>query len=336
MALAVRADRTARRAMALLRPSPAPDIDQSKSPAAELPRIDRRARNAGTSLEGSCHALMHEVGRRYGAEHHVTLDRLMDFIPRSNDPTCSAGFGMGLVMYLGPQIIVTGGRSALAQCMRLPTRYRSYTCVHGIGHALMRAYHGRLRQSVQCVPQARSAGAGLRAGRVPRLLDLLARRRRHGPQVERRLAALSLQRPPLVRAPLLVPLLRRAGGRSDPGQPARDSHRVRGIAPAAAVRLRERARRSRFRRIRWRRRASARGSRAGMRVPACAVSPCRRCSGVRRASARCSRCAGTCRTAKGRTASAGSAGRSPSSRTAASVAPTRIAGRARRSSGSRS
>jgi hypothetical protein len=124
------------------------DIDESGNPAAELPRIDRRARTAGTSLEGMCHGLMHEVGRRYGAEHHVTLARLMDYIPRSNDPTCSAGFGMGLVMYLGPQIIISGGRSALAQCMRLPTRYRSYTCVHGIGHALMRAYHGRLRQSV--------------------------------------------------------------------------------------------------------------------------------------------------------------------------------------------
>jgi hypothetical protein len=124
------------------------DIDESGNPAAELPRIDRRARTAGTSLEGMCHGLMHEVGLRYGAEHHVTLARLMDYIPRSNDPTCSAGFGMGLVMYLGPQIIISGGRSALAQCMRLPTRYRSYTCVHGIGHALMRAYHGRLRQSV--------------------------------------------------------------------------------------------------------------------------------------------------------------------------------------------
>ncbi len=125
------------------------DIDQAGTPAKELPRIDRRARRAGTSLEGNCHALMHEVGRRYGAEHHVTLGRLMDYIPRSNDPTCSAGFGMGLVMYLGPQIIVSGGRSALAQCMRLPTRYRSYTCVHGIGHALMRAYHGRLREAVE-------------------------------------------------------------------------------------------------------------------------------------------------------------------------------------------
>jgi len=125
------------------------DIDRSRNPAAELPRIDERARRAGTSLEGNCHALMHEVGRRYGAEHHVTLARLMDYIPRSNDPTCSAGFGMGLVMYLGPQIIASGGRTALGQCMRLPTRYRSYTCVHGIGHALMRGYHGRLRQSVE-------------------------------------------------------------------------------------------------------------------------------------------------------------------------------------------
>jgi hypothetical protein len=124
------------------------DIDTSGDPATELPRIDRRARNAGTSLEGMCHVLMHEVGREYGAEHHITLGRLMDYIPRSNDPTCSAGFGMGLVMYLGPQIILSGGQSALKQCMRLPTRYRSYTCVHGIGHALMRAYHGRLREAV--------------------------------------------------------------------------------------------------------------------------------------------------------------------------------------------
>src|SRR4051794_12794414 len=125
------------------------DIDRSGNPARELPRIDRRARAADTSLTGNCHALMHEVGRRYGAEHHVTLGDLMRFIPQSNDPTCSAGFGMGLVMYLGPQIIVSGGRTALVQCMRLPTRYRSYTCVHGIGHALMRGYHGRLQQAVE-------------------------------------------------------------------------------------------------------------------------------------------------------------------------------------------
>ena len=97
------------------------DIDHSGNPAAELPRIDRRARESGTALESMCHPLMHEVGRRYGAEHHVTLAELMNYIPRSNDPTCSAGFGMGLVMYLGPQIIVTGGRSALKEYARSRT-----------------------------------------------------------------------------------------------------------------------------------------------------------------------------------------------------------------------
>jgi hypothetical protein len=56
---------------------------------------------------------------------------------------------MGLVMYLGPQILSSGGRAAAAACARLPTRYRVYTCVHGLGHALLRAYHGDLGQAVR-------------------------------------------------------------------------------------------------------------------------------------------------------------------------------------------
>jgi hypothetical protein len=124
------------------------DIDASRDPARELPRIDRRARAAGTSLYGSCHVLMHEVGRRWAADHKLTLEGLQRVVPRSNDPTCSAGFGMGVVMYLGPEIIRGGGREAVRTCLRLPTRYRSYTCVHGLGHALMRGYHGQLRVAV--------------------------------------------------------------------------------------------------------------------------------------------------------------------------------------------
>ena len=124
------------------------DVDRSRDPARELPRIDRRARIAGTSLAGSCHVLMHEVGRRYAAEHRLTLATLQHAVPRSNDPTCSAGFGMGLIMQLGPEIIRDGGAAAARTCERLPTRYRAYTCVHGLGHALLRGYHGRLRQAV--------------------------------------------------------------------------------------------------------------------------------------------------------------------------------------------
>jgi hypothetical protein len=128
------------------------DIDRSGDPATELPKIDRRAQAAGTDLYGRCHLLMHVVGRRWAAEHHLTLERLQQVVPRSNDPGCSAGFGMGLVIYLGPQIIPTGGRSALKTCLRLPTRYRQYTCVHSLGHALMRGYHETLWLAVNaCV-----------------------------------------------------------------------------------------------------------------------------------------------------------------------------------------
>jgi hypothetical protein len=125
------------------------DVDRSGDPARELPRIDRRARAAGTSLYGRCHLLMHVVGRRWAREHHLTLDRLQDVVPRSNDPGCSAGFGMGLVMALGPAIISTGGRSALSTCTSLPTRMRQFTCVHSLGHALMRGYHETLFLAVR-------------------------------------------------------------------------------------------------------------------------------------------------------------------------------------------
>jgi hypothetical protein len=117
------------------------DVERSGDPATELPKIDRRARAAPTSLEARCHMLMHVVGRRWARDHHLTLDGLQRVVPRSNDPGCSAGFGMGLVMALGPQIIATGGKSALATCERLPTRLRRFTCVHSLGHALMRGYH---------------------------------------------------------------------------------------------------------------------------------------------------------------------------------------------------
>jgi hypothetical protein len=124
-------------------------VEASTDPASELPRIDREVRETGGEIAGGCHALMHEVGRRYGRAHGVTLLNLRRYIPRSSDPTCSAGFGMGLVMYLGPELVRTGGRSALAQCAKLPTRMREYTCVHGLGHALMRGYHGQLARAVR-------------------------------------------------------------------------------------------------------------------------------------------------------------------------------------------
>ena len=124
------------------------DIESSGNPARELPRIDRRVAQVGGPLEAGCHVLMHQVGREFARDHKVTLSTLQHYIPRSNDPNCSAGFGMGMVMYLGPQILRSGGTAGAAACARLPTRYREYTCIHGLGHALMRAYHGALGEAV--------------------------------------------------------------------------------------------------------------------------------------------------------------------------------------------
>ena len=135
------------------------DVNASGNPARELPRIDSRVRAAGGALEGGCHVLMHEVGRRYAQEHKLTLGELQHYVPRSNDPNCSAGFGMGLVMYLGPQILRSGASAGVRSCAELPTRYRAYTCVHGLGHALMRAYHGNLGESVRACRKLRPAYA---------------------------------------------------------------------------------------------------------------------------------------------------------------------------------
>jgi len=71
------------------------DIETSRDPASELPRIDRRVAAAGGPVEAGCHVLMHEVGREFARDRHVTLATLQRYVPRSNNPNCSAGFGWG-------------------------------------------------------------------------------------------------------------------------------------------------------------------------------------------------------------------------------------------------
>jgi hypothetical protein len=139
-------------------------VEASGDPARELPKIDRDVREIGGELLGACHALMHEVGRRYARAHGLTLATLKEAIPRSSNPTCSAGFGMGLVMHLGPQLVRTGGKHALARCHRLPTRFRAYTCVHGLGHALMRGYHGQLAPAARACRALGAHGADCAQG----------------------------------------------------------------------------------------------------------------------------------------------------------------------------
>src|SRR5919197_1483279 len=115
-------------------------VVHTHDPAGELPRIDRYAHSVGGSLDNNCHILMHPVGRRYARRVHLTLARLRDYLPRTNDPGCSAGFGHGLIMELGPQIVRMGPQGAAAACRKASTRYQRYSCVHGLGHAYMRLF----------------------------------------------------------------------------------------------------------------------------------------------------------------------------------------------------
>jgi hypothetical protein len=127
-------------------------VEKSGDPARELPRIDQEVRGNGGYLATNCHILMHEVGRTWGRRHHVTLETLFRYVPKSNDPGCSAGFGMGLVMHLGTKLVLAP-RAVLPTCTKLPTRFREYTCVHGSGHAFMRGYHGQLKGAVRACMQ---------------------------------------------------------------------------------------------------------------------------------------------------------------------------------------
>jgi hypothetical protein len=123
-------------------------VEASGDPASELPEIDKKVRSSGGFLASNCHILMHEVGRTFARRHDVTLETMYRYVPKSNDPGCSAGFGMGMVMHLGAKLVLDP-RGVLSVCTALPTRFREYTCVHGSGHAFMRGYHGLLAHAVE-------------------------------------------------------------------------------------------------------------------------------------------------------------------------------------------
>ena len=123
-------------------------VEKSGDPAREVPQLDHKVRASGGFLAANCHILMHAVGRKWAARHDVTLETMFRYVPKSNDPGCSAGFGMGMVMYLGKELILQP-RSVIPSCRQLPTRFREYTCFHGSGHAFMRGYHGNLAWSVK-------------------------------------------------------------------------------------------------------------------------------------------------------------------------------------------
>jgi hypothetical protein len=116
-------------------------------PAVEV--IADSAWKQGGFLLSNCHGLMHTVGRTYASDEGVTLGTLMDYLPQSNDPGCSAGFAHGLVTAVAPQIDPGDPRAAATVCADAGTRYQRYSCVHGFGHAFMRINDDRLAPALE-------------------------------------------------------------------------------------------------------------------------------------------------------------------------------------------
>jgi hypothetical protein len=115
-------------------------------PAVEV--IAESAWKEGPSLVADCHGIMHTVGRTYAREAGLDLASLMDHLPQSNDPGCTAGFAHGMVTAIAPDIDPTRPGEAVRVCGGARTRYQNYSCIHGFGHAFMRIYGDELEPAL--------------------------------------------------------------------------------------------------------------------------------------------------------------------------------------------
>ena len=121
----------------------------AKDPLAAVDAISKEAYAESGPLLVNCHGLMHAVGRKLAAEKKITLATLMDYLPKSNDPGCSAGFAHGLVTAVAPQIDVNDPKASASVCADAETRYERYSCIHGFGHAFMRLYSDQLGPALE-------------------------------------------------------------------------------------------------------------------------------------------------------------------------------------------
>jgi hypothetical protein len=111
-----------------------------RDPRPAVEEIAAAVRHQGGFAQANCHVVMHTVGRTYARDAGLTLGTLMDHLPRSNDPGCSAGFAHGVVTAVAPRLDASRPAEAARLCGSADTRYQRYSCVHGFGHAFMRLY----------------------------------------------------------------------------------------------------------------------------------------------------------------------------------------------------
>src|ERR687895_1654307 len=124
-------------------------VRDQEDPRPAVQAIADMVRSEGGALLSDCHGLMHTVGRTYARDAGVTLGSLMDSLPQTNDPGCSAGFAHGLVTAVAPEIDVSQPRESASVCADAGTRFQRYSCIHGFGHAFMRLYEDQLEPALE-------------------------------------------------------------------------------------------------------------------------------------------------------------------------------------------
>jgi hypothetical protein len=124
-------------------------VERSPDARGTVQAIADSAWEQGGFLLSNCHGVMHTVGRTYARDIGVTPATLMDHLPRSNDPGCTAGYAHGLVTAVAPELHSAGPEESAAVCAAADTRYQRYSCIHGFGHAFMRLHDDRLEPSLE-------------------------------------------------------------------------------------------------------------------------------------------------------------------------------------------
>jgi hypothetical protein len=135
-------------------------VDDAADPLAAVEGITAAAYADQTGfLLANCHGIMHTVAREYALRTHLTLAKLMDNLPQTNDPGCSAGYAHGLVTAVAPEIEREGPTVAIKLCASSETRYQRYSCTHGFGHAFMRLNNDKIAPALQMCEQLGSGAA---------------------------------------------------------------------------------------------------------------------------------------------------------------------------------
>src|SRR3954451_20007155 len=89
-------------------------VNDASDPLAAVEGITAAAYADQTGfLLANCHGIMHTVAREYALRTHLTLAKLMDNLPQTNDPGCSAGYAHGLVTAVAPEIEREGPKVAI-------------------------------------------------------------------------------------------------------------------------------------------------------------------------------------------------------------------------------